>query len=1041
MDVEPGQFWEFLGDPKAKAKDDYSLRGIEKGDLVIVLKLEDERIWIATSNGSTGFDAVYFANHFRYAPDGAERRKQEIDRLVRELTEAPPPDAVLDTLKDFKPHIEDGLLLEAAQPGAGGQARAAEPTRWENEEKATNDVDELRKEFRERLYPKNAIATTVKDRPSSIAQTKAKVNEFRVALKKYQANITEKRALLARRLEEQKALLDAKLAGMKEMIAHAEEAVWTLNLYLGKDEEVVRLKKGTPAPPEQRIVIRQLVLYMDEECAIAPEKGGIDFKNIETFDKWLLNPKHLEQVIPETKAVVALKVRRHDKNYGTKNAWEEALLNQANKVTYWLIRNGDNLYRIYTCLPVDDVIVPRQEEFDDLLTKSEYDWSTRDYKKTVLRPGSDGWMEAMDKFDARRRHYMRVLLFLQGLIDRTRIFAPMPVERINLMKERIHAEYVNYVYDGQENRLLPTGLVSFREWQKSVNAKLDVGHRIIGAFDSYNMWNIREEKRVHPKGASFPNSLTLYTIERKEGERLFFRYERVGDTVYPRSYYRSYYEKSHPPKRRASYWLEANDINALNFDLADAETMQFYLDDRVNRHDYINMFPVLKTAIALKEKEQKAEAPFRLLLTGEIMKAYDAKRSEAEGIVPDLVYWWKLKNKIHRALLSDDAKALRMIVAEYGRRRTQKGDHGGVVEAVQQQHPEVLLVAYKGKGEYVALIPENKENIFVRELLYTYSKHNDVFERVPTLRVKRDRRWVIVDTRLWSWTTLFENERMKAWPRDLRREYFLTDPEKQELVKEALSKAETAAKDSWRQLAKKNLSPIAVVIERNEIRVYMGRWVVHKPKHLLSKNFRDSSPLSGWFNFEWTRKRDVISIGSAQHWHESDRYWRDRGAPVMPFTNAVWVDKTALAKLDAADKQWDKILDECRRLERIVGQVAQQARAVMRQNIIAKARVAYIAEYGNDDLFDTENQNTRWDDKTPYAHSVQCAANFVVEQGIDVNGWTLERLFAEALKFGFESSEKDRDNGQVPFEMVIKLEADKDEDDDSAEIENEVEAS
>lgn len=35
-------------------------------------------------------------------------------------------------------------------------AKAGEPTRWEDEEKATNDADALREEFRRRLYASEA---------------------------------------------------------------------------------------------------------------------------------------------------------------------------------------------------------------------------------------------------------------------------------------------------------------------------------------------------------------------------------------------------------------------------------------------------------------------------------------------------------------------------------------------------------------------------------------------------------------------------------------------------------------------------------------------------------------------------------------------------------------------------------------------------------------------------------------------------------------------------------------------------------------------
>ena len=37
-------------------------------------------------------------------------------------------------------------------------ARTGQPTRWEDEEKATNDVEQLREEFRRRLYAADTTA-------------------------------------------------------------------------------------------------------------------------------------------------------------------------------------------------------------------------------------------------------------------------------------------------------------------------------------------------------------------------------------------------------------------------------------------------------------------------------------------------------------------------------------------------------------------------------------------------------------------------------------------------------------------------------------------------------------------------------------------------------------------------------------------------------------------------------------------------------------------------------------------------------------------
>ena len=43
-------------------------------------------------------------------------------------------------------------------------ARAAQPVRWEDEEKATNDVEQLREEFRLRLYANGNAAPTAQTR-------------------------------------------------------------------------------------------------------------------------------------------------------------------------------------------------------------------------------------------------------------------------------------------------------------------------------------------------------------------------------------------------------------------------------------------------------------------------------------------------------------------------------------------------------------------------------------------------------------------------------------------------------------------------------------------------------------------------------------------------------------------------------------------------------------------------------------------------------------------------------------------------------------
>jgi hypothetical protein len=48
-------------------------------------------------------------------------------------------------------------------------ARASQPVRWEDEEKVTNDVEQLREEFRRRLYANGGAAAPAQTRNAPAA--------------------------------------------------------------------------------------------------------------------------------------------------------------------------------------------------------------------------------------------------------------------------------------------------------------------------------------------------------------------------------------------------------------------------------------------------------------------------------------------------------------------------------------------------------------------------------------------------------------------------------------------------------------------------------------------------------------------------------------------------------------------------------------------------------------------------------------------------------------------------------------------------------
>lgn len=211
------------------------------------------------------------------------------------------------------------------------------------------------------------------------------LNKAKIQLQKIQSNMLTKQKQLENLLAEKKAAFENRLAKFKEKASKLEETIWSLNLYLGIGEEVIQLRDGERCPASDMVRIRQKLLFMDEECAVAAEKGGIDFQKIEEFDRWVIAKNHIDQLLPEKKGVVALRVRREEKDYG--DPWVTAHANKENMKTYFLIRNGECIWRVYATIKTGEVLFPRSvQEMIDLCAKLGYKDSERDGPRTAVSP-------------------------------------------------------------------------------------------------------------------------------------------------------------------------------------------------------------------------------------------------------------------------------------------------------------------------------------------------------------------------------------------------------------------------------------------------------------------------------------------------------------------------------------------------------------------------------------------------------------------------------------------------------------------------------
>lgn len=828
---------------------------------------------------------------------------------------------------------------------------------------------------------------------TSPAQAKAAMAELHNAVEHAREQVLGKQRALEAAMKSQMEKARAIMAPLEKMTERLREGIWSVNLYLGRDEEVVCLRGGDPAPFDAPIVVRQLVLAMDEESTLFAEDGGMDCENIEDFDAWLLaDPAHLQQVFPHDKGVVALRPRGQDKRYD--NPWESLAKQSENAWTYFLIRNGERLYRISTDFMVGRRLVPLASEFASFF---QYESLERDANglhrvKLPLKPGTSEWTRAEEQADGRRRHYMRVALILQGLVDRTEVFAPLPTQPFSFLDLDLYDDgKITIIADAEP--ALGTGAESFRDWHRRLNSELRVGMRIIGAFNTLEFSRELQdsaqygERRVQPRNAEGPPANELLTIEEERpGGRFVMRYKRTQEVWDPNLrepvpdrpgyVYRGGFKV---PKTRASCELYREDAFVLAYDLATVEEMERFLTSRTERHQYVNMFPLLKAAIALKKQEAALEAPFLQLLASQISQSNGVDIESAAQAVPELVRWWKFKNREHRPLVgNDESKALRQIVVEHRRRleAAQEEIATADLEDLLGRYPNALLVAAKRSGDTVVLTPANADDIFVHE--HTIARSGKTSSKT----------WVLPTNRIQSWKLHHTSPRWASWNLKVSKTDVLSDPEIATCVERV-------------RVLESRRPQQAIAVTYDPSDRSFSRWVVGDPAKIGSGWDRPKPAQVDKFVYRWKRVGSRIEIEDTYRGNEYD--WPDTHRKGHPWSNPLWEDPEQIAALDA---QIPAYLEANDRYSRLIDLRDQYEKRISRAWVARAAEVErqrFIEDFGDESLWAKNKRrerhtfpyiisNRRWGDTKTEAFRELLVAT--VESGVDPTGHTVRATAA-----------------------------------------------
>lgn len=425
---------------------------------------------------------------------------------------------------------------------------------------------------------------------------------------------------IKRQLSRKVEKMEQMAAGMRKQIGRIEYVINTIETYAGIKEDIVTVQTGIPASEDTPVVIRQAVIYMDEEMALLDH--DFDWTKIKSFDEWLVQDGNYKTLMPDLKSIVAIKPRRNDKVYSSgktaTDRWYNWTMNQNNHVTLFLIRNGENLYRIESeHIYLQDRFFPNEDEYLKIMEKEE------DERRRGWNSSRYGDSDA----DLFRKRYTRVSFLLQGLMDRSEVFAPHQFTG-NLIKMTGLDGQVEMRYELDNSHLLGDGKPAFRDWLKTMSSNLGEGKRILlvkcgnnhsgYSFDTNDFVNYYSNEYTTPE---YPEDgiYTLYASKPKGYNKFYEERHPFVIKYLPDDKSYSWGDGYRERKNRVSIHIAPHETGILNYDDLRMEDVDYYLHSRLHRSQYYQFMVMLKKVKALLLEQQREEENFISMMVGQMI--------------------------------------------------------------------------------------------------------------------------------------------------------------------------------------------------------------------------------------------------------------------------------------------------------------------------------------------------------------------------------------------------------------------------------------
>lgn len=723
-----------------------------------------------------------FLRRFEFEPDAQRVRAQEADEvqqriraLQAELVETPRNPLLM------APVIEAGLKEDAEEAARKAQAQRYYDSSDETDEEASPTeapadalpvaISSPRAEVVQlaRGSVSQALASGVT--PHMIEELKtAATREHQIATIKARwitgktKEIAETIAALTPFYEEQAAAALAQTEDVRTYVDKLLSGIASLDLYVGKGVEVQTLRTGVSAAADLPLTLVQRKLLMDEELAVwADVDEHFDFSRESRFFEALLeHPGLVHQIFPTERCVLVMATTHRAIDYG--DPWVNLAKNDRNKAVFLLVRDGENLYRIFS--PVESHLgaanlFPSEDEQDSIF---------RGLDGRHIKFEDIAYTDKLSVHEKFALHYKRFLLLLCGLDHRLKLFGefyPGPAS-FDFVSMEFQERYMRFLFDGG-GRTLGLDVMPLRKWIEEKNRYLRSGSRVLchwhaimnptTAPGACRRDNSRRSsgfyRRYHPK------KNYEVAIVYKDGEDLCVDVTVTGESR------RSYEERTFQCKvylsriDRSRYDYDLGTLPFLVLDAVDPDELTPYILRRESRTDHLFYIRFFKTAVKYLAAEASREAAARAALSAALSEGRIASGAEARELINRAVRAWRAANNGADlpAPTALDSRAWKSLLDQLYQLAGAADSQAEVLaQYVRAQGLEPLRLVLSGKAKFwmyaTPAAAERDDRLEPHAFV-----HRIVLERTARGVVReRGRTWVSLPERSASETTV------KEWP-------------------------------------------------------------------------------------------------------------------------------------------------------------------------------------------------------------------------------------------------------------------------------------